>query len=288
VNQGQFLRREHIGTAEPAARRIGFQLRLVASGLRELFQSRRLIYVLAVRQFKVQYTQSILGYGWAVFRPLFQMVIMSFVFSAVLKIPSQGIEFPLFLFVGLIAWSFFSDGVSSGVDSVAGQMGLINKVYFPREALMIAGILVKLVDFLIACVVFAAVMAFYQRVPTAATAWVPAILAVQIFFTIGVALPLAALNVYFRDMRYLVQVGLLAWMYITPVFYPVSIVPDEYRLIFDLNPMSVFINAYREVIFAGGQPDVGHLGLAALVSTGVFIVGYWMFRSLGRGFADVA
>jgi lipopolysaccharide transport system permease protein len=106
-------------------------------------------------------------------------------------------------------------------------------------------------------------------------------------FTVAVSLPLAALNVYFRDTRYLVQVGLLAWMYLTPVFYPVDIVPERYRWVFDINPMSVITNAYRQVIFVGGSPEVLHLLVAACLSAAVFVFGYWMFRRMGHGFADV-
>ena len=129
--------RQIIGTGEPTARGLRHQGDLVVSGLREMAGSGGLIRLLATRQFRLQYTQSVLGYGWAVFNPLFQMLIMSFVFSKLLRIPSEGIEFPLFLFVGLISWNFFANGVATGVDSVAGSMGLITKVYFPREALII-------------------------------------------------------------------------------------------------------------------------------------------------------
>ncbi len=286
MNQDHLVVRQIVGSAEPAARSPRHQVSLVVDGLREFRGSIDLVRLLAVRQFKLQYTQSVLGYGWAVFNPLFQMVIMSFVFSTILRVSIPGIEFPLFLFVGLIGWNFFSNGVASGVDSVAGSMGLITKVYFPREALLVASVIVKLVDLLLASVVLALVMVYYQRGVGPVIAWIPLILLIQLVFTVGVSLPLAALNVYFRDMRYLVQVGLLAWMYLTPVFYPVDIVPPRYGFIFDLNPMSVFINAYRQVLFVGQSPDVGHMGIAIAVSVVVFFAGYWVFRSLGRGFAD--
>lgn len=276
-----------VGTKDAFTRSPLYHLRLITSGLAELFAARGLVSVLATRQFKTQYSQSALGYGWAIFRPLFQMTIMSFVFSTVLKVPGlPGIPFPLFLFVGLIGWSFFSDGVASGVDSVAGSLGLVNKVYFPREALIIAAVLVKLVDLVLAAAVFGLLMVFFREGVHWSILWVPLIVVLQGFFTVAVALPLAALNVYFRDTRYLVSVGLLAWMYLTPVFYGTDIVPEEYALIFDINPMSVFINAYREVIFVGGNPDIVHLAMGLGVSTAAFVVGYWLFRLMGRGFAD--
>lgn len=276
-----------VGTKDASTRSPAYHVRMVVAGLRELVAARGLVRVLAARQFKTQYSQSALGYGWAIFRPLFQMTIMSFVFSVVLKVPGlPGIPFPLFLFVGLIGWSFFSDGVASGVDSVAGSLGLVNKVYFPREVLLIAAVLVKLVDLLLATAVFVFLMLVFREGVHLSVVWVPLIVLIQAFFTVAVALPLAALNVYFRDTRYLVSVGLLAWMYLSPVFYRADAVPAKYSIIFDVNPMSVFINAYREVVFVGGRPDVGHLAIALAVSTAAFVVGYWLFRLMGRGFAD--
>lgn len=269
-------------TATPLVARRGW-LRWLPTALKELAGRRELLWNMTVRGVKSQYQQSILGYAWAVLNPLLQMAVLTFVFSTLLNLFSLGYPYPLFLYVGLLPWTFFSHAVASATDSVAGSASLITKVYFPREILPIAAVLGKVVDLAFGALVLVSLFVLYRHSLSLMVLWVPVIFAIQLIFTVGVSLPLAALNLFYRDIRYLVGVALMLWMYLTPVVYPV---PERYRFVFDLNPMSVLINAYRQVVLVGKPPDVAHLGLALLVSGLTFLVGYTIFKKLEPAFAD--
>jgi ABC-type polysaccharide/polyol phosphate export permease len=241
---------------------------------------------MTVRHLRGQYKQSILGYAWALLIPLAQMIIMTFVFSTIIKIEVPGVSFALFLFVGLLPWNFFSSSVSSSTDSVVGAANLVTKVYFPREILPAAAILTKVVDLLFASIILVALMVYYGHTPTETIVWVPLLFMAQFLFTLGLSLPLAALNLFFHDVRYLVGVALTLWFYLTPIIYPVYIVPDKYQWLFDINPLSVFIDAYRRVILYDQSPDMPKFLLGLGISLATCIVGYYFFKKLEPGFAD--
>ncbi len=270
--------RDHIGTA--------LRIPDFVISLANLWHRRELLWNMTVRHLRGQYKQSILGYAWALVMPFSQMVIMAFVFSTIMHIPSQGVPFALFLFVGLLPWNFFASALSSATDSVVGGSSLVTKVYFPREILPAAAILTKVVDLLFACVILAALMAYYGQTPTSTVVWVPLLFLIQFLFTLGLSLPLAALNLFFHDVRYLVGVVLTLWFYLTPIIYPVDIVPARYRILFDLNPNSIFINAYRRVVLLGDSPDSGRLLLGVVLAIGTFLLGYYLFKKMEPGFAD--
>jgi ABC-type polysaccharide/polyol phosphate export permease len=241
---------------------------------------------MTVRHLRGQYKQSILGYAWALVMPLSQMLIMTFVFSTIIRIPTPGAPFALFLFVGLLPWNFFATALSSSTDSVVGASSLVTKVYFPREILPAAAILTKVADLLFASIILVGLMVYYGHAPEWTLVWVPLLFLIQFVFTIGLCLPFAALNLYFHDVRYLVGVALTLWFYVTPVIYPVDIVPDRYRLIFDLNPNSLFISAYRNVILSGVSPGTDKVLLGIIVATVTFLAGYYLFKKMEPGFAD--
>ncbi len=270
--------RDHIGTA--------LRLPDFVVSLANLWHRRELLWNMTVRHLRGQYKQSILGYAWTLVMPLSQMLIMSFVFSTILRVPSQGVPFPLFVFVALLPWNFFSSALSSATDSVAGSSNLVTKVYFPREILPTAAIFTKVVDLLFASLILVAMMIYFGHAPTWTVAWLPLLFLIQFLFTLGLSLPLAALNLFFHDVRYLVGVALTLWFYLTPVLYPVDMVPDRYRIVFDLNPISLFINAYRRVLLQDTSPGVERLALGIVISMATFLIGYYLFKKMEPGFAD--
>ena len=241
---------------------------------------------MTIRHLRGQYKQSVLGYAWAIVNPLSQMLILSFVFSIILRIPSQDVPYPLFLLVGLVPWIFFSSTVSSATDSVVGAASLVTKVYFPREVLPTAAMLTKLVDFGFGILILIGLMVYFGHPPEWTAVWLPVLFFIHILFTLGLAFPLAALNVFFHDVRFLVGVVLLMWFYMTPVIYPVELVPDRYRILFDLNPNSLFINAYRRVLLEGTGPGLDRVLLGTVIALLTFLVGYYLFKRLESGFAD--
>jgi ABC-type polysaccharide/polyol phosphate export permease len=192
----------------------------------------------------------------------------------------------LFLFVALLPWMFFSSAVSSATESIVGSASLVTKVYFPREILVVATVLSKIVDLLFGVLILLGLMVSYSTYPSWTMVWVPAIFAMQLLFTVGIALPLAALNLFFHDVRYLVGVVLMIWFYITPVIYPVEIVPERYKLFFEFNPLALVVNAYRRVLLDGTSLGIERflVGMGAALLT--FLVGYYLFKRMEAGFAD--
>jgi ABC-type polysaccharide/polyol phosphate export permease len=253
-----------------------------------LWQRRELLWSMTGRNIRSQYKQSILGYAWIFVNPLMQMLVLTFVFSTILRIGSDVIPypFPLFLFVALLPWMFFSNALSSATDSISGSASLVTKVYFPREILVTAAVFSKIVDLLFGLLILLGLMVFYNEYPSWTAVWVPAIFAIQLLFTIGLALPLAALNLFFHDVRYLVGVVLLVWFYITPVIYPVEMVPDRYKILFDLNPLSLVLNAYRRVLLDGTSPGWDRMLLGIAGALLAFLLGYYLFKRMEAGFAD--
>jgi ABC-type polysaccharide/polyol phosphate export permease len=250
------------------------------------WRRRDLLWHMTIRHLRGQYKQSVLGYAWAFLNPLSQLVILSFVFSTIIRVPTGDIPFPLFFFTGLIPWIFFSTALASGTDSVVNASALVTKVYFPREVLPTAAVLTKIVDLGLGLLILMGLMLYYGETPGATAAWLPLLFGIHLVFTIGLTFPLAALNLYFHDVRFLVGVVLTLWFYMTPVIYPVDIVPEKYLWIFDINPMSLFINAYRRVLLEGEAPGIEKVLAGAAIAAVTFIVGYFLFKRMEKGFAD--
>jgi ABC-type polysaccharide/polyol phosphate export permease len=257
------------------------------SHLLEFWRRRDLLWHMTVRHLRGQYKQSVLGYAWAFVNPLSQMIILSFVFSTIVRISTAENEpYPLFLFVGLVPWIFFSGALSAGTDSVTNASSLVTKVYFPREVLPTAAVLTKIVDLIFGMIIFAMIMAYYGRLPEETSYWFPILFSIHLLFTLGLTYPLAALNLYFHDVRFLVGVVLTLWFYLTPILYPHDIVPEKYEIIFDLNPNSLFVDAYRRVILYGQDPELGRILLGLGVAVATFLIGYYIFKKMESGFAD--
>lgn len=240
-----------------------------------------------MREIKQRYKQSVLGYAWVILNPFFQMLVMAFVFSIIMRIPDLGVPYALYLYAGLLPWTLFSNSLVSASNILVSNAGLITKIYFPREIFVASTILAKIVDFLLASTVFVAFMFYFRVGVTWNVLWVFPIFAIQMLFTYGLSLFLAAANLFYRDIQYLLGLVIMIWMYLTPVIYSTEIFPPQYRWIFQLNPMAVIINAYRQVILAGGMPNLRSLAIALVLSVVLLLISYKFFKKVEGVFADI-
>lgn len=246
-----------------------------------------LIKHLAKREIIVRYKQSFLGILWVVLNPFMQMLIMSFVFSYVFKYEFKGVPYPLFMYAGLLPWTLFGNSLNSGMGALIEGAGLLKKIYFPREVLILATLLAKTFDFFLSFSVFIVMMLFYHVPFTWHFFLFIPILFIQFLFMYGVSMILAVLNLFYRDIQYLVGLVLTLLFYLTPIVYQVESFPQKLRWIFQINPMSVFINAYRQVLLAHDVPKWESLGIGVIVSLVIFVIGYRFFKKMEGRFADV-
>jgi lipopolysaccharide transport system permease protein len=265
-----------------------FGLRDFLPSFAVVWQRRELLWSMTGRNVRSLYKQSILGYAWIFINPLMQIITLTFVFSTILRVGRDVIPypFPLFLFVALLPWLYFSSAVGSATDSITTSASLVTKIYFPREILVVATVFSKIVDLLFGVLILLGLMALYSEYPSWTLVWVPAIFAMQLLFTVGLALPLAALNLFFHDVRYLVGVILMIWFYLTPIIYPVDIVPERYKILFELNPLSRVVNAYRRVLLEGTSLGMESFFVGMGAALLVFLLGYYLFKRMEAGFAD--
>lgn len=262
------------------------KVRKVVANIKLFLDYRELLWNLANREITQRYKQSVLGYAWVILNPLFQLIVMSFVFDIVLRIPSLGVPFILFLSAALLPWNLFTQSLVSSSNVLVSNSNLITKIYFPREILVYSTIIAKMVDFFFSCLVLVFFLFIFKIPVTVYYLWLPVIFVVQLFFMTGISLVVSALNLFYRDIQYLLNLVLLLWMYITPIMYPIEIIPEKYRFIMSLNPMAVIVNAYRQVLLSGKNPNLYSLGVAALVSFIVFSFGFILFKKLEGEFAD--
>jgi len=262
------------------------KLKKLLLNIKLFFSYHELLFNLVHREISQRYKQSILGYAWVILNPLFQLLVLSFVFSTIFRVSSFNVPYIVFLLVGLLPWNFFSLSLSSSANSLVGNASLITKIYFPREILVLATILAKMVDFFYSCLVLVFFFFFYHLPFNIQTLWVIPILFIQLIFTISLSLLIASFNLFYRDIQYLLNLIVSLWFYLTPIIYPIEQFPEKYRFVFALNPMSVIINAYRQTVLGGGQPNLQSLGIAAFVSVILFIISYLIFKKSEGKFAD--
>lgn len=255
--------------------------------LRELWRYRELLYFLAWRDVKVRYKQTALGVAWAVLQPVLTMVVFTIFFGRVAKLPSQGLPYPLFSLAGLLPWTFFATGLTQSSGSLVASSNLITKVYFPRLVVPVASTLAGIVDVGFALVVLLAMMAVYGVAPGLAILLVPAILALALTATLGVGLWFSALNVQYRDVRYIVPVLVQLWLLATPIAYPSSLLDEPWRTLYGLNPMAGVVDAFRWAVVGAPAPPGGMVALSAAVSLLLVTGGAYYFRRVERRFADV-
>lgn len=259
------------------------------SEIKAVYKWRELLWQMVGREVKARYKQSVLGYFWVILTPLAQMLVMSFAFSVIMRIPTNStgsIPYSIFLFVALLPWNLFSNSISSANSSLVNSSSLITKIYFPRTILVISTITAKIIDFLFASIILIIYMVVYQIPINANILWIFPIFFIQQIFTLGLSLFFSAANLLYRDIQYLLNMILLLWLYVTPIIYPADLVPEKYRIFFQFNPMAVIVNAYRQVILAGGPPKYSSLIIATVVSFIILLIGLSYFKSREKIFAD--
>jgi lipopolysaccharide transport system permease protein len=255
---------------------------------KDLWRYRELFYFLAWRDILVRYKQTIIGIAWALIRPFLTMVVFTVVFNNLAKLPSQGVPYPILVSAGLLPWQFFSNALSECSGSLVGNANLISKVYFPRLIVPASAVIVSLVDFMISGMILLGLMAWYNFIPDWRILTLPFFILVTCAASMGVGLWLAALTVEYRDFRFVVPFIVQLGMYISPVGFSSSIVPDQWRLIYYINPMVGVIDGFRWAIL-GGNSNIFMPGF--VLSLGfVFLLlwsGIWYFRKMEKTFADV-
>jgi lipopolysaccharide transport system permease protein len=254
--------------------------------LLELWTYRELVVVMIVRDLKVRYKQTVMGVAWAVIQPLTMMLIFTVIFGNLAKIPSDGYPYPVFVLSGMLAWNFFSASISSAGLSLVGSSNLISKVYFPRIIIPISSIGVSLVDFLIGCFLLVALMIYYSQEFTTGILLLPVYLLGLIVVSVGMGSWLAAITVTYRDFRFVIPYMVQIWMYITPVIYPISFVPEKWRWLLYLNPMYAWISGIR-ASFLGQPIDTQGVMISLCVSIAIFIFGMFYFEKAQTRFADI-
>jgi lipopolysaccharide transport system permease protein len=253
----------------------------------EIWNYRELLYFLTKRDIKVRYKQTVLGGLWAVIQPAFTMLVFTLFFGRLAKMPSDGLPYPIFVYAGLLPWTYFANAVSTSGNSLVGSSNLITKVYFPRIVVPASAALAGLLDFFIALFVLAALMIWYQFLPGPAILLFPFLVALTFLCAVGVGLWLSALNVQYRDIRYAIPFLIQVWMFVSPVIYPVSLVHGNYQWLLALNPMGGVIHAYRASLLGHQSIDWSLLSLSTLIILALFLGGLYYFRRMERVFADV-
>jgi lipopolysaccharide transport system permease protein len=259
----------------------------VALQLRDLWVYRELLYFLTWRDIKVRYKQTVLGATWAIIQPLFTMLLFTLFFGKLAHIPSDGVPYPIFAYAGLLPWMFFSNAVTNSGNSLVGSANLITKVYFPRMIIPGAAVGAGLVDFAIAFVILIALMIYYQVALTWNLLAVPLLLALTTLLALGVGMWASALNVKYRDIRYALPFLIQLWMFFSPVIYPVSLMPQKWRWILWLNPLSGIIEGFRSALFGVNQFDWTALGISIAMTLGILVYSAYSFRRMERVFADI-
>ncbi|HEU4342887.1 MAG TPA: ABC transporter permease [Candidatus Binatia bacterium] len=259
----------------------------VALDLRALWNYRELLYFLAWRDIKVRYKQTALGVAWALLQPLMLMLVFSIFFGRLAKVPSDGLPYPLFAFCALLPWQLFAHLMAESSNSLVANERLITKVYFPRLVIPLSAVLSGLVDFMLAFVILLGLMLYYG-IPAAAGVWtIPFFVLLAVVSALAVGLWLSALNVQYRDVKYTIPFLTQLWLFVSPVAYPSSLVPDSWRLLYSLNPMAGVIDGFRWALLGKpGGPGVETAASVAMVLC-LLVGGLYYFRRMEKTFADL-
>jgi len=277
----------HVHHAGLPTLRISPPSRWTSLEFRELWEYRELLYFLIWRDVKVRYKQTALGAAWAVIQPFFMMVVFSLFFGRLAKVPSDGIPYPVFTFCALLPWQLFANALTESSNSLVGNQNLITKVYFPRLVVPISAVLGGLVDFVIAFMILLGMMLYYGIVPGWAIVTLPGFILLAVLTALGVGLWLSALNVQYRDVRYTIGFLVQLWLFLTPVAYPSSIVPEQWRPLYGLNPMAGVVEGFRWALLGKSQPPGAMLWVSVAVVIVILFGGLYYFRRMEQQFADI-
>jgi lipopolysaccharide transport system permease protein len=257
--------------------------------LPELWRYRGLLFFLVWREIKVRYAQTVLGAAWAILQPLLTTVVFTVIFGRFARLPSDGVPYPLFSLAALVPWTYFNTAVSGASNSLTANTSLVTKVYFPRLVIPGAAVLAALLDLAVSIVALLVLMLFYHAAPRpAAVVLVPVSVLMMVLTAAGMGFWLAALNIQYRDVKYVVPFLLQLWMFASPVVYPLSLVPDRYRLAYSLNPLAGAIAGFRSALLGAGGPTGVEFGVSLGMACLIFVGGAAYFRRTERVFADVA
>ena len=264
-----------------------------AHNLSDLWEYRELLYFLVWRDVKVRYKQTLLGAAWAILQPTLTMVVFTIFFGRLAGIGSEGVPYPVFSYAGLLPWTFFAQGLTQSSNSLVGSSHLITKVYFPRLVIPLASVLAGAVDFALAFGVLLALMAFYGIAPTIAALALPALLVLAFVTALGAGTWLSALNVEYRDVRYVVPFFVQIWLFVTPVIYPAKTVMGKLEQLglpgwlYGLNPMVGVVEGFRWALLGIGTSPGPVIWASTIVAVALVVTGFAYFRRVERTFADV-
>lgn len=253
---------------------------------RDLFLYRELLYFLTWREIKVRYKQTALGFAWAIIQPLFMMLVFTLFFGILARVPSNGVPYPLFAYTALLPWTLFSEGIARSSMSLVQDANLVQKVYFPRLIMPLSSILSPVIDFGIALIILIGMMFYYGYIPTVNVLWLPVFILLAMVTALGVGLWLSAINVRYRDVRYVIPFLTQLWLFASPVVYSASLVPERFRALYGINPMAGVIEGFRWVLL-GTEPPSSMLLVSVVVVLVVLVSGAFYFRRSEKTFADV-
>lgn len=259
----------------------------VSLKFREIWEYRELLYFLIWRDVKVRYKQTVLGIGWAIIQPFLTMVVFSIFFGKLAKVPSDGIPYPIFAYAGLVPWTFFSNGLSKGSNSLVSSSNLIKKIYFPRLIIPVSSVLSGLLDFILAFIILIGMMFYFGIFPGSKIIWIPLLLSLSLLTSLSVSLWLSAMNVQFRDVQYITPFLTQLWLFATPIAYPSSLLSEPWRTIYGLNPMVGVVEGFRWALLNTDTAPGPVIVVSSLVTVILLIGGALYFRRMEKSFADV-
>jgi len=259
----------------------------VGDAVKELWNYRELFYFFVWRDIKVRYKQTVLGASWAIIQPFFTMVVFTLLFGRLAKMPSEGIPYPVFSYSALVPWTYFATSLSLTGNSLVANANLITKVYFPRLTLPASAAFSGLVDYGIASLVLFGMMAYYGIQPSLELILWPILIIPLVFLSLGVGMVLAALNVKYRDIKYTIPFLIQLWLFLSPIIYPTSIIPERFRFLSSINPVSGIIEAFRASLIPTKQIDWALLSTSMILSLLILVLGWFFFTRTERNFADI-
>jgi len=258
----------------------------VALNLRGVWAYRELLFFLIWRDLKVRYKQTLLGASWAIIQPLVTMIVFTYFFGRLARVPTDGVPYPVFFYTGLVVWTYFSNALMSGANSLVGNANLITKVYFPRLIIPSAAVLSGLLDFGIASLLLVGLLIYYGFPVTVEYLMLAPLVALVTALALGFGILLSALNVRYRDVRYALSFVVQIWMFVSPIIYPSSVVPEEWRWLMVLNPMTGIVEGFRAALF--GKPmEWAALGYSTVFTCFILLYSAYLFRRMERHFAEL-
>jgi lipopolysaccharide transport system permease protein len=258
----------------------------VSINLKDLWIYRELLYFLVWRDVKIRYKQTVLGAAWAILQPLFMMIIFSLFFGRLAGVDSKGIPYPLFALAGLVPWTFFANAVTNSGNSLVGNANLITKVYFPRVLVPAAAVVAGLVDFIVAFLALVGAMLYYKVGLTLNIFMLPVLIMLTTLFALGVGMWMSALNVKYRDVRFALPFVIQIWLFVSSVIVPSTALPQKWRWLLSLNPMSAIVESYRAALF--GLPfDWQAIGISTVITLAVLTYSAYSFHRVEKTFADI-